>query len=311
MLRMQSDRTHRKGVQNKEPTRVLQVQERFRAKPNLQLFKSQLIDVDGGPSMNDVPESPKTLESQYNPIRSTEEIREERKTNNINKSVATTSNQETNPQEPLSVSAFVGRHAKGATLAELSVNGVGVSALIDTRATKSIAPESLARKLNLELDQSENQRRWILADNSSTLVVVGKSKIKLAIGKSVVVHELVFTKELAYDLIIGVDILVSLGCKIDYETGALEVGGEKIDLSVSQTKNTTVASLQESLTIEPETDQVVWVRRPEKFDCDLLVEGLRNGVIDSVCSAHEDKLLVIVRNTGKRSMSLMMPVKYE
>ena len=147
MLRMQSDWTHCKGVQNKEPTRVSQVQEHFSAKPNLQLFKSQLIDVDGGPSMNDVPESPKTLESQYNPIRSTEEIREERKTNNINKSVATASHQMTNPQESLSVSAFVGRHAKGA---ELSVNGVGVSALIDTGATCAIAPESLARRLNLQ-----------------------------------------------------------------------------------------------------------------------------------------------------------------
>ena len=153
--------------------------------------------------MNEINLSPETLESLKFNIMPTGKTRDE------NNNSAIVSKGDEDRQVP-SVNAFYEESKRGATLAEVSVNKTRVTALIDSGATRSIAPVSLAKSLGLNV--VPNGRKWLLADNS-TLGGMGTAPVTLKIGKSEITHELVFTETLGYELIIGVDVLMSLGCK--------------------------------------------------------------------------------------------------
>ena len=113
-----------------------------------------------------------------------------------------------------------------------------------------------------------------MVDNSSTLGVLGTASVRLELGKCVITQELVFTDKLAYDLIVGVDVLAELGCRIDYAKRTIETERSKVSFECSQHKTSVIASLHETVTIEPGTVQLFWTKRPQEFTGEVIVEGL-------------------------------------
>ena len=150
--------------------------------------------------MNEEQSSPESLESLKVNIMPTMEARDE----NYSAKERVVDEDRQLP----SLSAFYEQSKRGATLAEVGVNKTKVTALIVSGATRSIAPMSLANSLSLTIVPPVNGRKWLLADNSSTLGVIGTARVTVKISASQIPHKLVFTETLAYDLIVGVDVLM-------------------------------------------------------------------------------------------------------
>ena len=228
------------------------------------LFKSVSTGVDGDPSVST--DNSSTLPESQNPLlypirRQNEEaqineIRNKKlgQTNDLNRKTCYSPSLIEVPV----ISAFNDQAKKVASMAEVEVNGVKIRALIDSGATKSIAPIYLAQSLGITLNPTDNRRKWLMADNSSALSVLGTAKVRLTLGGSIIEQELVFTDKLAYDLIIGVDVLAELGCRIDYSRRTIETERAKISFDCSHETNSVVAALQDTITVEPRSVKVLW-----------------------------------------------------
>ena len=222
------------------------------------LFKSVSTGLDGGSSVS-TDNSP-TLPESHNPLlyptrRPNGEIAQINEIRNITIGQTNDLNGKTCQSPSLIelpvISAFNDQAKKGAMMTEVKVNGVKIKVRIDSGATKSIAPNNLAQSLGITLNPTDNQRKWLMADNSSALSVLGTAKVRLTIDGSIIEQELVFTDKLVYDLIIGVDVLAKLRCRIDYSRRTIETERSRISFDCSHDTNKVVAALQETITVEP------------------------------------------------------------
>ena len=188
-------------------------------------------------------------------------------------------------------------------MTEVEVNGVQIRALIDSGATKSIAPINLAQSFGITLNPTDNRRKWLMADNMSASSVLGTAKVRLLLRGSIIEQKLVFTDKLAYDLIIWVEVLAELGCRIDYSRRTIKTERANISFDCSHDTNSVVVALQETIMVEPGSVKVLWAKRPPEFTGDIMIEGLLKQVIDYVCTDGDDLPIMIVY---KRSRNLTL-----
>ena len=142
-----------------------------------------------------------------------------------------------------------------------------------------------------------------MADNSSALGVVGTAPVRLTLGGITIVQELVFTEKLAYDLIVGVDVLAELGCGIDYARRTIKTERSKINFECSHDSNSVVAALQETTTVEPGSVKGIWTKRPPEFTGEIMIECIQKQVVDYRCNDSEDLPIMII-NTRRRKLTL-------
>ena len=75
-------------------------------------------------------------------------------------------------------------------MAEVEINGMKLRALKDSGATKSNSTISLVENLRIKLKSPDNRRKWLMADNSSNLAVMGTAYVRLKLKKCVILRSL-------------------------------------------------------------------------------------------------------------------------
>ena len=248
----------------------------------MQLFKRIGADVDGGPSGR-----------ENNSSKSLDQNNKLSEYNNLTK--------KENEELPV-LSAFddkLVKNRKGATLAKVLVNKIPVDALIDSGATKSVARHSLAIKAELELVRFSDQRTWRLADNSSRLKLIGTVSARLDFEGEVIDHELVISDSLAYDLIVGVDLLERMNGVIDFGRKTLKINKRLVDISCG-TSCKTVAAL-EDIRIEPLSWKVVWLKPQHCGSGSLALEPMIDQVLDALVEGPGD-IPVVIKNPASKEL---------
>ncbi|CAF1106018.1 unnamed protein product, partial [Brachionus calyciflorus] len=99
--------------------------------------------------------------------------------------------------------------------------------LIDTGALTSFISDKYASQEKFNRDPIKNLKNWITA-NSSPLEVNGQCSLNLNLGSKIIQGDFIIAKNLSNDVIIGVDILKSNNCIIDFYKSILKCKGQKI-----------------------------------------------------------------------------------
>ena len=130
------------------------------------------------------------------------------------------------------------------------MNKVEIIGLVDSGATKSIIRSFCAERVGLNVGKSNSRSRWMLADNTGELKVVGCVVATIKIGETRIEHELVVVDKLAYDFIVGVGLLKALDSSLDFKENRWLVGNSEVPLSCAG-GSTMTACLSESVVIPP------------------------------------------------------------
>lgn len=106
---------------------------------------------------------------------------------------------------------------------DVQVNGERVTAISDSGAAVSVIQSEVARRSNLNVDETTTPE--IATANSSSMNIVGitETKIQLTIKNQSIAcnHTLIVAENLQFDMIVGLDLLSKMKVASDYETNTL------------------------------------------------------------------------------------------
>lgn len=148
------------------------------------------------------------------------------------------------------VNSFNNSNLKSATSAEIEVDSIITNCLIDTGAYTSFISDRYASSRKLTRDKVVKQRRWITA-NGTPIDIAGQTTLSLKIGKQIFQAPFIIAKNLAQDVIIGVDILKANSCVVDFKNNKLVCNNEFIEIKSPGSSKSKTIYANENINIEP------------------------------------------------------------
>ena len=131
-----------------------------------------------------------------------------------------------------------------------NVKGVGLKLLVDTGAAASLLDSKIWSKINEGMLEKWEGPRLVGVDGSP-LKVLGRAKIQLNIGASLVTTSVIITDNLTSDGILGMDFLQDNSCTIDIPRKKLILAGGTVFPLCQKTSPTYDVRLAETTIIPP------------------------------------------------------------
>lgn len=141
---------------------------------------------------------------------------------------------------------------KGAVMTCVKINGIQYKALIDSGADRSMISAEFARRIRSEYRPNTNDT-YITA-GKSTLNVVGEAQISFSLVDNVLEEYFLVADVLAYDIIIGADILWKNKIDILFSDGTARLGENYVRIAAKT--NRSVCSVAETSSMPSQLAQI-------------------------------------------------------
>jgi hypothetical protein len=132
----------------------------------------------------------------------------------------------------------------------LKINNKGVKALLDSGAEVTLISKKLANSLNLRINTTENNIKFIAA-NKQTMTVRGWTIINLKLGQLKQIQRAYVIEDLSTDFHLGLDWIKRNGSKIDFEKKTLKIGNQTFELLIKEKQSSFSESTSRQIQIEP------------------------------------------------------------
>ena len=104
----------------------------------------------------------------------------------------------------------------------------------------------------------EHKKRWISA-NGSPIHIAGQTSLTLAISSTNITAPFIIARDLAQDIIIGVNILKPHSCIVDYKHNTLRCGLDKIPIKSTAPVKTDIVHANCPIELGPLEHNVLWI----------------------------------------------------
>jgi hypothetical protein len=151
--------------------------------------------------------------------------------------------------------------------------------LIDSGAQTSFISEKYFVSRRFNKDEVQTKKRWVSA-TGSPLEINRQTTLTLKIGNKIIKAPFIISKNLSFDVIMGVDIMEANKFTIDFEKKELRCGKNSIQLkTMSKTKSLVCAKIQ--MELEPHSFRIYRQRLdPNMLDKQIIIE--RAGKVEII-----------------------------
>ena len=143
--------------------------------------------------------------------------------------------------------------ADNAVFVKCKINNIGITALIDTGASVTIIRADIFNRIRTRETELRRTNQIILGANNDPLELCCTTDVEIQLGKTSVKQEVRVCKNLSQTVLIGVDFLKPQGCVVDFNSGHLNIAGEKIEMSCNESWNVCRVTVRETRVIPPRT----------------------------------------------------------
>jgi hypothetical protein len=157
------------------------------------------------------------------------------------------------------VSNFNTSHHRYATASQILLNSEQVDCLIDSGAFKSFISEQYYKSRTFQIGKVTSNKRWVTA-NGNPIQVLGQTELNLQIGACNLNTTFIIAKNLAHDVLIGVDILKPNNFIINYETNTLTCNSYSIPIQTVTPVKTNLIHSTSSINLSPNTTTTIWIK---------------------------------------------------
>ena len=170
---------------------------------------------------------------------------------------------------------------KCATSSAIKINSEVVDCLIDTGAYTSFVSDEFAIKHKFKRNKITSRKRWVTA-NGTPIEIAGQTSLILKIGNKNIEANFVIAKNLAQNVIIGVDILKPNNCVVDFSTNKLLCENESIDIKTYNSIKPKTIYSNCNITIEPYESYFLSVTCPINFETVLITKLGKVNVLETL-----------------------------
>jgi predicted aspartyl protease len=198
------------------------------------------------------------------------------------------------------------RKPQGATTSNIVLVGKPAECLIDTGAHTSFISEEYFKTINAKRTRVLSKKRCVTA-NGNALAIAGQTQLRLDLGTHMSINAtFVIAKDLAQNVIIGVDILKPNGFIVDFKRNKLRWGVSKSILDGDEQnaigiysilpKQTKIIRTSVNLEIAPFSSELIWT--PCEFSQqDVEFRGIgRKKSVEMVLAITNNRLPILVQN---------------
>ena len=198
---------------------------------------------------------------------------------------------------------FNSNQSRCATSSQILINGEEAECLIDTVAFTSFISEPYFNQRQLIKQAIEHKKRWISANGSQT-------PLTLTIGSTRITAPFIIARNLAQDIIIGVNILKPHSCIVDYKSNTLRCGFDQIPINSTAPVKTYLVHANCPVELRPLEHQVLWIPC-DYANHDLYVHplGRVKGIPTVVTTVTEGSHRHHIPNTLHNSSSRLLKIR--
>jgi len=208
-------------------------------------------------------------------------------------------------EEQLVISAAQTNDEKYSTSAELLVNDIPVTCLLDGGSPTTMVSAKFARTCHISPVPLKDARRWVSAQGER-MIVLGRGLAMCKFGKVPMEIEVIIVEGLVHDVLIGTDVMTRNGFDVDYKNRQLNVHDQKLPIKAIGYDEAMTVYLPEDVKLPAHTQLKVWVNAPIKGS--FMVEANDWGRVEVMEGLHtaadDDKFVVTLRNTYARPVAL-------
>ena len=146
-----------------------------------------------------------------------------------------------------------------ATASQILLNSEQVDCLIDSGAFKSFISEQYYKRRTFQIGKVTSNKRWVTA-NGNPIQVLGQTELNLQIGACNLNTTFIIAKNLAHDVLIGVDILKPNNFIINYEKNTLTCNSYSIPIQTVTPVKTNLIHSTSSINLSPNTTTTIWIK---------------------------------------------------
>ncbi|CAF1071831.1 unnamed protein product [Brachionus calyciflorus] len=187
-----------------------------------------------------------------------------------------------------------------ATYIQVKINGIKVTAILDSGAAKTLISEKFAKMAKLNPVKKSNGSKWISA-NKQELMSHGECNIDIAFGNYCTSQECEVIQDLSADALLSTDLLMSQGAVINYSKKTLSIGSTVVPLVIKNNQREICLSLGSKIHIKPNSQQLIWIDIPFKSKSPILIEGINKPmqqwrIPDYLAISHKGKIPLLFSN---------------
>ena len=177
----------------------------------------------------------------------------------------------------------------------LKINNKGVKALLDSGAEVTLISKKLANNLNLRINTTENNIKFIAA-NKQTMMVRGWTIINLKLGQLKQIQRAYVIEDLSTDFLLGLDWIKRNGSKIDFEKNTLKIGNQTFELLIKEKQSSFSVSTSRQIQIEPLSSKIEWIKIPKDFDNEVIFESINDNTRQGLFKVYNQQIPLILIN---------------
>ena len=193
------------------------------------------------------------------------------------------------------VNNFNNKITKCATASQIQINEEFVDCLLDTGAYTSFISERYCIKRNFQMEIIQNRKNWVTA-NGIPIQTTGQVYLQVRFNDNRFMAPFIVAKELAQDVIIGVDILKPNRCIIDFDKNILICGKGTLDIVTMTPPRSAYAHANCNITINSYEQEIIWVNADRFCDTVHITSAGKSKVTESITTKQNNKIPVVIIN---------------